>query len=107
MLQHQLLMDGIDDVISDGDSFVSLGKDEKVEIPDLQDFSRDIYNILLTIGIVVAVVSGVTIGIRYMLGSVEEKADIKGTLIPYIVGCVVVFGSFAIWKLVVTVLQGV
>ena len=107
MLQHQPLMDGIDDVISDSDSFVNLGTDEKVTTSNLQAFSRNIYNILLTIGIAVAVISGSIIGIKYMLGSVEEKADIKSLLIPYIAGCVIIFGSFAIWKLVVTILQGV
>ena len=98
---------GIDDVISDSDSFVNSGTDDKISISNLQAFSRNIYNILLTIGIAVAVISGIIIGIKYMLGSVEEKADIKGLLIPYIAGCVIVFGSFAIWKLVVTILQGV
>ena len=98
---------GIDDVISDSDSFVNSGTDDKISISNLQVFSRNIYNILLTIGIAVAVISGIIIGIKYMLGSVEEKADIKGLLIPYIAGCVIVFGSFAIWKLVVTILQGV
>ncbi len=107
MLQHQPLMDGIDDVISDSDSFVNLGTDEKVTTSNLQAFSRNIYNILLTLGIAVAVISGIIIGIKYMLGTAEEKADIKGLLIPYIVGCVIIFGSFAIWKLVVTILQGV
>ena len=105
MLQHQPLMDGIDDVISDSDSFVNLGTDEKVTTSNLQAFSRNIYNILLTLGIAVAVISGIII--KYMLGTAEEKADIKGLLIPYIVGCVIIFGSFAIWKLVVTILQGV
>ena len=98
---------GIDDVISDGDSFIGLGSNDKVQVSDLQAFSKNIYNILLTIGIVVAVISGIIIGIKYMLGSVEEKADIKGLLISYIAGCVIVFGAFAIWKLVVTILQGV
>ena len=107
MLQHQPLMDGIDDVISDSDSFVNLGTDEKVTTSNLQAFSRNIYNILLTLGIAVAVISGIIIGIKYMLGTAEEKADIKGLLITYIVGCVIIFGSFAIWKLVVTILQGV
>lgn len=98
---------GVDDVISDGDSFIGLGKSNRIDVSNLQTFSRNIYNILLTIGIVVAVVSGSIIGIKYMLGSVEEKADIKGLLIPYIAGCVIIFGSFAIWKIVVTILQGV
>ena len=95
----------IDDVIEDGDSFISVGNVEKVKIDKLQSFSSNIYNILLTIGGAVAVITGGLIGLRYMLGSVEEKADIKSLMIPYVVGCVIIFGSFAIWKLVVTILQ--
>lgn len=98
---------GVEDVISDGDSFIGLGKEDRIDVSNLRTFSRNIYNILLTIGIAVAVISGSIIGIKYMLGSVEEKADIKSLLIPYIAGCVIIFGSFAIWKLVVTILQGV
>jgi len=98
---------GVDDVISDGDSFIGLGKEDRIDVSNLRTFSRNIYNILLTIGIAVAVIFGSIIGIKYMLGSVEEKADIKSLLIPYIAGCVIIFGSFAIWKLVVTILQGV
>lgn len=99
---------GLDDVISDGDSFINVAdKNDILKISNLQKFTRDIYNILLTIGVAVAVITGAIIGIKYMLGSVEEKADIKGLLIPYIAGCVIVFGAFAIWKLVVTLLQGI
>ena len=98
---------GLDDAISDADSFIETGDNNKLQISSLQAFSRNIYNILLTIGIVVAVLTGAIIGIKYMLGSVEEKADIKGLLIPYIAGCVIIFGSFAIWKLIVTLLQGI
>ena len=32
------------------------------------------------------------IGIRYMLGSVEEKAQYKETMTPYLIGAVLVFG---------------
>ena len=98
---------GLDDAISYADSFIETGDNNKLQISSLQAFSRNIYNILLTIGIVVAVLTGAIIGIKYMLGSVEEKADIKGLLIPYIAGCVIIFGSFAIWKLIVTLLQGI
>lgn len=98
---------GLDDAVTDADDFINTGDNDKLKISSLQVFSRNIYNILLTIGIAVAVLTGAIIGIKYMLGSVEEKADIKGLLIPYIAGCVIIFGSFAIWKLVVTLLQGI
>ena len=71
---------------------------------ELQNFSNMLYNALLIIGIIIAVIVGTILGIKFMIGSVEEKADIKKLLIPYIVGCIVVFGAFGIWKLVVTIL---
>ena len=41
-----------------------------------------------------------------MTGSVEEQAKVKQTLVPYVAGCVVLFGAFTIWKIVVTIIQG-
>ena len=37
-----------------------------------------------------------TIGIKYMLGSVEEKAKHKQTLMPYLIGAVLVFSETTI-----------
>ena len=39
------------------------------------------------IGIIVSVLALVVIGIKYMLGSIDEKAEYKKTMIPYVVGC--------------------
>ena len=36
-----------------------------------------------------------------MMGSASQKAETKELIIPYIVGCVVVFGAFIIWKIVI------
>lgn len=44
-----------------------------------------------TLGSLVAVVTLMTLGIRYMLASVQEKALYKETFIPYIIGAVMVF----------------
>lgn len=63
-----------------------------------------LYNALLIIGIIIAVIVGAILGIKFMMGSVGEKADIKKLLVPYVVGCIIVFGAFGIWKLVVTIL---
>ena len=52
---------------------------------------------------IVAVLIGAILGIKFMIGSVEEKAEIKAALVPFIIGCVVVFGAFGIWKIVVTI----
>lgn len=98
---------GIDDMMGDANSFVQSAKDDVGQVNDsaLQNFSSTFYNIFLTAGTAIAVIAGLIIGIKYMIGSVEEKADIKTMLVPYVVGCIVVFGSFGIWKLVIEVMQ--
>ena len=37
---------------------------------------------------VVSVIILMIIGIKYIFGSVEEKANYKATMIPYIIGCI-------------------
>ena len=89
-------------VISGGDTFITAGHlgDAKLDTEKLNSASSTIYNILLVIGICVAVVMTSILGIKFMLGSIEEKAQVKEALIPFIVGCIVVFGAFGIWKIV-------
>ena len=69
--------------------------------------STTLYNILLVIAIIVAVIVGMVIGIKLMTGSISEKAKTKEMIIPYIAGCIVIFGAFAIWRIVVSVLSEV
>ena len=52
---------------------------------------NNIFGIVRAIGIVISVVMLTAIGIKFMMGSVEEKAEYKQTLIPYVVGAAVVF----------------
>ena len=54
---------------------------------------------------VIAVIVGIILGIKYMMASSEDKAQIKETLIPYVVSCVIMFGAFTIWKIVITIIQ--
>ena len=97
---------GLKDVTNDADKFIENGTAGNIiETKDLQDFSKNIYGMLLGIGIVLAVIIGVIIGVKLMLAPIEQRAETKKLLIPYVVGCIVVFGSFAIWKFVVTLMQ--
>lgn len=43
------------------------------------------------IGIVISVIVLVVIGIKYMLGSVEEKAEYKKTMMGYLIGALLLF----------------
>lgn len=46
---------------------------------------------LQIVGTVIAIVGIMIMGIKYMIGSVEQKAEYKKTLIPYIIGCIFIF----------------
>lgn len=76
-----------------------------LENTELQNLSSLIFNILSNIATVVSVLVGLYIGIEFMMGSVEQKAKVKELILPYVIGCVVVYGALGIWKLVVIILQ--
>ena len=98
--------DSIDSIFNDANDFIKQGEsDSSIDQKKLHDTSNLLYNLLLGIGMVLAVIVGVIIGIKYVLGSLEEKADLKQALIGYVVSCAVIFGAFGIWKIVVLILQ--
>lgn len=54
---------------------------------------KSLVGILQTVGIVLSVIVILVIGIKYMMGSAEEKAEYKKTMIPYIVGAALIFAA--------------
>lgn len=99
----------IDQIFKQGKDFIETGEKQKnpIDESELKPLSDTIYNILLAIAIVVAVVMAGVLGIKFMVGSIEEQAKIKEGLIPFVLGCIVVFGGFGIWKFVANLLQNI
>ncbi|MCI8759948.1 MAG: hypothetical protein HFJ34_02290 [Clostridia bacterium] len=98
--------DTVDDTMQGAQDFLKEGQNNQINEPELKKMSDFLFNLLLAIAMVVAVIVGMVIGIQFMVVSVEEKAKVKESLLPYFVGCGVVFGAFGIWKLAVTILSG-
>ncbi len=98
---------GISDMFTQADNFIKKEDSSTITIPEekLQEMSETLYNVLLVIGIILAVIIGLILGIKFMTGSIEEKVKVKETLIPYVAGCIIIFGAFTIWKVVVEVLK--
>lgn len=100
----------ISDALARADAFIKEGENQASEAMDtekINEASSVIYNILLTVGMAAAIIIGVVLGIQFITSGVDEQANIKQALIPYIVGCVVVFGSFGIWKIAVTLMKNI
>lgn len=100
-----------DDIIEEGSDFLTTGKDNQGNVTmngeKVQTTSDLLFNLAFAAGIGVAAVIGTYLGIKFMLGGAEEKANIKETLLPYIMGVIIMFASFSIWKLVLVLLQAI
>ena len=80
-------------------------KSEETDLGTLQDKANGIIGVITTIGVVVSVISLIAIGIKYMLGSVEEKAEYKETLKPYLIGAFLVFTVSLVPQLIYQFMQ--
>lgn len=101
----------LSDLISGADSFINKGEtatgaSDTLSQSSVVDMSNKILGVLIPLGSVVAVLMAGYLGIKFMTGGAEDKANVKEMLVPYVVGCIVVFGGFTMWKLVVQVLGG-
>lgn len=95
------------DAVSGGKTFLDKAK---VEMSDgqkksLQTTSSSVYNTLLLISFVVVAVVGITLGIKFMMSGVEEKAEVKQALVVWAIGAGVAYGAFGVWKVLVIFLN--
>lgn len=97
----------INEIIEEGDTFLNNAVGSSVGINGnvIKTTSETVYTIFLGVGMVVSVIVGIYLGIKFMLAGVEDKADVKKALWAYFVGCFVIFGAFGIWKLVLTIMK--
>lgn len=63
---------------------------------DAFKFAGVILNAIVVVGLVISVTMCIILGIKYMTGSVEQKAEYKKTMIPMIVGIIMLFTTTTI-----------
>lgn len=80
-------------------------QDTNVDTSKISNLGQSIIRILTTIGIIASVIVLIVLGIKYMMGSPEEKAEYKKTLMPYIIGAGLVFAASAIAQVVFNFMQ--
>lgn len=59
------------------------------EAKEFTDRISIILGFVKNIGIITSVISLMIIGVKYILGSVEEKSKYKETLMPWVIGCII------------------
>ncbi len=76
-------------------------------VTEVTNFGNSIVNILQTVGIVISVIILIVLGIKYMMGSAEEKAEYKKTMIPYLVGAILIFAASILANVVYQFASGI
>ena len=67
------------------------GTDNPTGTSQITKVGNDIVGIFQVVGVVLAVVIIIVLGIKYMLGSAEEKSEYKKSMLPYVIGAALIF----------------
>lgn len=59
----------------------------------VQNIGASILGIIRVVGTIAAVGMLIVLGIKYMMGSAEERAEYKKTLFPYFIGAILIFAA--------------
>lgn len=73
----------------------------------ISNVGNSIVGIIQTIGIIISVITLIVLGIKYMMGSAEEKAEYKKTLLPYVIGAALIFAASVFAQLLYNMFTGI
>lgn len=87
---------GLNKVQMNPDAYVREGEDSRGAIA----IGNVIVWLVRTVGEAIAVVMLLVLGIKYILGSVEEKAEYKQSMWPYVLGAILIFAGAALTDII-------
>lgn len=95
----------LDEIMTNADSFLTLDNDSVVTPSEdgIKKMSNTVSNVLLTIAVGVTLISGVIMAMQFAFQSVENKAQIKESMIPWVIGILISFGAFGIWRITMSI----
>lgn len=67
--------------------------------------ANDVIALIRNVAIIASVIILMILGVKYMLGSVEEKADYKKSFVPLIIGIVIVVAATSIASFIFSIAQ--
>lgn len=96
--------DAIANSIHQAQNFGNRGTSTIIDYKNLKSVIDYAYNIAMTIAIIVAIIVGTILGIRIIFGGIDEKADAKHLMVPYLVILFMVAFAFTLWKIAITII---
>jgi len=73
------------------DTSITLGTTNDLKASE--PITKRVLGVLQIAGSIISVVALIIIGIRYMVSSTEEKANLKGVIMYYVIGAILVFAT--------------
>lgn len=74
--------------------------------PKVAEKIGNILGVINIVGVIVSVITLMVLGIKYMFGSIEEKAEYKKTAIYYIIGAVLIFSGTTVPNILYIITTG-
>ena len=69
------------------------GRIDASNTDSVRNIGGRIIGIVQVVGNIVAIAMLIVLGIKYMMGSAEERAEYKKTLFPYFIGAILIFAA--------------
>lgn len=107
LLMFSIKLNATDSIIQGADDFLDAGDENILNKAQIKITSDTIFNMFFAIGTIIIIIIGAVLGIRFIMSSTEEKAEIKESIKPFVTGAIVIYGAVAIWMMAVQVLQSI
>lgn len=79
--------------------------DADIKVDGIQTVGNKVATVIRNFAIVIGVIMLMVIGVKYMLGSAEEKADYKKSLMPLVIGIFIVMFAATIVSFVLSAIS--
>lgn len=88
----------VSDIIGKADSWLQSGqRDQPISENETVKILLPIGRVLFAIAVIVLLVVGTIMGIKYIISTPDQQAKLKQQLIGLVVSAVVIFGAYGIW----------
>lgn len=84
------------DVTENPDYWSGLTEEDEATRTVFNQKIKDIVETIRIVGMVISIIALSIIGIKFMIGSVEERAQYKQTLVPWLIGAIMIFAISAL-----------
>lgn len=75
------------------------------EVKPMVELGQKIIGVITIVGIIISFVAIMVLGIKYMVGSTEAKAEYKKTMFPMLIGFMLLFGISWIVRIIYDVVS--